>query len=77
MGPREKALRDGAAESFPPNGSAYLADRDTKYALREAQLLDGLEEALDGWEAASQFKGDYLAAPHAIARLRRLLNEAE
>lgn len=79
IGPREKALRDEAAESFPPDGSAYFKDPFALAGLERIQLLDALEEALEGWEDASQYKGEHLAKKHGdaedIARLRALLGK--
>ena len=42
-------------------------------------LRAALEEALDGWEYAAQYKGEYFVKKHGdtedIARLRKLLDE--
>jgi len=77
MGPREKALRESAAENFPPDGEGYFRVPLAQNALLGAQLLDSFEEALNGWEYAAQYKGEFLAKKHGdaddIARLRKLL----
>jgi hypothetical protein len=44
----------------------------------EAELKEALREALNEWEYASQYKGEFLAKKHgdaeSIARLRKLLD---
>jgi hypothetical protein len=81
MGPREKALGDSAIENFPPDGAAYFADRLGMACLERRQLLDALEEALNGWEDAAQYKSEFLAKKHGdsedIARLRKVLGDAD
>lgn len=57
---------------------SYMTKRDE---AREQQLADALKEALDGWEDAANYKGDYLAKKHGdaedIARLRKLLEDEQ
>lgn len=71
MGPREKALREDAARCFPPDGEAYFKDSFSLIGLERRQLLDALEEALDGWAGATVIRG----GAEDIARLRKLLEE--
>ena len=44
-----------------------------------SMLKEALEEALDGWEYAAQYKGEYFIKKHGdsedIARLRKLLDD--
>lgn len=51
----------------------------TQAIRRDRQLLDALDEAIDGWEYAASYKGAFLAKKHGdaedIARLRKLLEE--
>ena len=81
MGPREKKLRESAAVSFPPDGSAYFDDFLAQHTLACVRVLDALEEALNGWEDAAQYKGEFLAKKHGdaddIARLRKVLEESD
>lgn len=55
------------------------ADKPELFALRDrlAKLESALKTALDEWEHASQYKGEFLAAKHGdaedIAELRKLL----
>jgi hypothetical protein len=46
-------------------------------ALKDDRLHDALKEALEGWEYAAQYKGEYFVKKHGdmeeIAELRKLL----
>lgn len=81
MGPREKKLRDSAVANFPPDGASYFADPIGMACVERRQLLDALEEALNGWEYAAGYKGEFLAKKHGdtedIARLRKVLSDAD
>lgn len=81
MGPRETALRESAVANFPPDGAAYFADPLGMTCIERRQLLDALEEALNGWEYAAGYKGEFLMKKHGdaedIARLRKVLEDAD
>lgn len=81
MGPREKKLRDEVTSCFPPHAEEYFKDPLARVGLERRQLLDALEEALNGWEDAAQYKGEFLAKKHGdaedIARLRKVLSDAD
>lgn len=76
-GPREKKFEERAAEK----GYARASVLFDGHVVEKARLADALEEALDGWEYAASYKGDYLRNKHGdaedIARLRALLAEAD
>jgi hypothetical protein len=81
MGPREKVIRENATLCYPPAGEEWLNRPESRAVLREYQLLDALEEALNGWEYAAGYKGEFLAKKHGdaedIARLRQVLSGAD
>ena len=81
IGPREKEFLAEAARDFPPDGAGYLEDPIAQTIRREKRLLDALEEALEGWDYAAQYKDEFLRKKHGdnedIARLRVLLKEED
>lgn len=81
MGPRETELRAEAEQCFPHDAEDYFRDPSARVNLERRQLLDALEEALNGWEYAAGYKGEFLAKKHGdaedIARLRKVLSDAD
>lgn len=79
MGPREKNLRENAALCFPPDGAAYFEDPLALTCLERRQLLDALDEALNGWSRwCGRGEREFPSVEsERITALRKVLEEAD
>jgi hypothetical protein len=86
MQAEKQAVIDGMTRAITAEGKAneaFYAMKAERDALRErvGKLEEALGEALDGWEYAAQYKGEFLAAKHGdasdIAEMRKLLKGSD